>query len=93
MDKLFILAMVEEYYEENFKSLENGLANYDWMKKDPLHYISNFKSDFCGIVMFVQKLGVDFESVNSIYEKYYNKFREMEKKAYDLKAWKKQLTF
>ena len=89
MDKLFILAMVEEYYEENFKVLEKGLSEYDWMKKDPIRYISNFKSDFCGIVMFVQKLGVDFDSVNSIYEPYYNKFREMEKKAYDLKAWKK----
>ena len=89
MDKLFILAMVEEYYEENFKVLEKGLSEYDWMKKDPIRYISNFKADFCGIVMFVQKLGVDFDSVNAIYEPYYDKFKELEKTIYESKREKK----
>lgn len=82
MDKLFILAMVEEYFEEEFKSLKNGLIKYDWMKENPSRFIDQTMARMCGICMFSQKLGVDFDSLNSIYEsKYYNKLWEMRKKA------------
>ena len=82
MDKLFILAMVEEYFEEEFKILKNGLINYDWMKKDPVRFINQTMAGMCSICIFVQKLGVDFNSLNFIYEdKYYYKLWEMRKKA------------
>ena len=90
MDKLFILAKVEEYFEEEFKSLNEGLDKYDWMQKDAEHYIAQTMSDMCSVVMFAQKLGVDFDSLNNIYEgKYYDVLWEMRHKAHNLKNWKK----
>ena len=90
MDKLFILAKIEEYFEEEFKSLNEGLDKYDWMQKDAEHYIVQTMSNMCAIVMFAQKLGVDYDSVNNIYEgKYYNVLWEMRQKAHTLKKWKK----
>lgn len=90
MDKLFILAMVEEFFEEEFKSLNEGLDKYDWMQKDAERYIVQTMSAMCAIVMFAQKLGVDYESLNNIYEgKYYNTLWEMRQKAHNSKFWKK----
>lgn len=90
MDKLFILAMVEEYFEEEFKSLNEGLNKYDWMQSDAERYIVQTMSNMCAIVMFAQKLGVDFDSLNNIYEgKYYDTLWEMRHKAHNLKVWKK----
>ena len=94
MDKLFILAKVEEYFEEEFKSLNEGLDKYDWMKEDAERYIVQTMSGMCSVVMFAQKLGVDYDSLNNIYEgKYYHKLWEMRQKAHNSKFWKKQLTF
>ena len=90
MDKLFILAMVEEYFEEEFKSLNKGLDNYDWMQADAERYIVQTMYAMCAVVMFAQKLGVDYESLNNIYEgKYYNVLWEMRQKARTSKNWKK----
>ena len=90
MDNLFILAKVEEYFEEEFKSLNEGLDKYDWMQKDAERYIVQTMSDMCAIVMFAQKLGVDFDSLNNIYEgKYYNTLWDMRHKAHNSKRWKK----
>lgn len=90
MDKLFILAKVEEYFEEEFKSLNEGLNKYDWMQEDPERYIIQTMTSMCSIVMFAQKLGVDYESLNNIYEgKYYNTLWEMRHKAHNSKVWKK----
>lgn len=90
MDKLFILTKVEEYFEEEFKSLSEGLDKYDWMQKNAEHYIAQTMSNMCAIVMFAQKLGVDFDSLNNIYEgKYCNTLWEMRHKAHNSKVWKK----
>lgn len=90
MDKLFILTKVEEYFEEEFKSLNEGLDKYDWMQKNAEHYIAQTMSNMCAIVMFAQKLGVDFDSLNNIYEgKYCNTLWEMRHKAHNSKVWKK----
>ena len=95
MDNLFILAKVEEYFEEEFKSLNEGLDKYDWMQKNAEHYIEQTMNSMCSIVMFAQKLGVDFDSLNSIYEdKYYNVLWEMRHKAHNPKSLGKiELTF
>ena len=90
MDKLFILAKVEEYFEEEFKSLIEGLDKYDWMQKDAERYIVQTMNTMCSVVMFAQKLWVDFDSLNIIYEgKYYDTLWEMRQKAHNSKVWKK----
>ena len=90
MDKLFVLAMVEEYFEEEFKSLNEGLNKYDWMQEDAERYIVQTMNTMCAVVMFAQKLGVDYKSLNNIYEgKYYNTLWEMRQKAHNSKIWKR----
>lgn len=89
MNELEILAKVEEYFEEEFKSLNEGLDKYDWMKEDAERYIVQTMSSMCSVVMFAQKLGVDYNSLNNIYEdKYYNILWEMRQKAHNSKFWK-----
>ena len=82
MDSLFILAKVEEYFEEEFKTLIYGLENYDWMMKDVVGSIEHTLTEMVSICMFVQKLGVDYESIKKIYDdNYYEKLWAMKTKA------------
>lgn len=90
MNKSEILAKVEEYFEEEFKSLNEGLDKYDWMQEDAERYIIQTMTSMCSVIMFAQKLGVDYESLNNIYEgKYCNTLWKMRHKAHNSKVWKK----
>ena len=80
MDKLEILAKVEEYYEREFNSLIlviNSTYFDRYRAISRKKYALDRLHGFCAISMFVQDLGVDFESVNSIYEKYYKKIHDL----------------
>ena len=85
-----ILKKAEQHLEESYKSLVEGLNKYEFMQDDPERFINQTMAEMCGIVMFTQELGVDFYSVNNIYEdRFYHKLQEMRKLARNLKVWKK----
>lgn len=77
MDKLEILAKVEKYFENEYKTLCHILKDCDWAKSNPQRFIHQSMSACCAIVMFCQELNVDYESLNKLYEPYYEKFRKL----------------
>ena len=81
-----ILKKAEQHLESSYNSLVEGLNKYEFMKENPERFINQTMAEMCGIVMFVQELGVDFYSVNNIYEdRFYYKLQEMRKLARELK--------
>lgn len=73
-----ILKKAEQHLEESYKSLVEGLNKYEFMQNDPKRFINQTMAEMCGIVMFVQELGVDFYSINNIYEdRFYHKLHDM----------------
>ena len=77
MNKLEILAKVEKYLEEEFKSLCYILKNCEWAKSDPKRFIHQSMAGCVAIVMFCQDLGVEYEPLNALYQPYYEKMFKM----------------
>lgn len=77
MNKLEILAKVEEYFENEYNILCYSLKNCEWTKSNPQRFIHQSMASCCAIVMFCQDLGVEYEPLDALYQPYYEKMFKM----------------
>lgn len=77
MNELEILTKVENYFENEYNSLCDGLERYEWMKADPKRFIHQAMAGCVAVTMFCQDLDVNYESLDKLYQPYYVKFRDL----------------